>query len=67
MNKKYEINCRNMDSRPKRKFTPLLEQDALLEAFYEELDESEESFLENRFIDEGDMMTMMTMMMMTMN
>ena len=56
-----------MDSRPKRKLTPLLEQDALLEAFYEELDESEESFLENRFIDEGDMMTMMTMMMMTMN
>ena len=56
-----------MDSRPKRKFTPLLEQDALLEAFYDELDEGEGSFLENQFIDEGDMMTMMTMMMMTMN
>ena len=30
-----------MGSRPKRKFTTLREQDALLEAFYNELDEGE--------------------------
>ena len=54
MNKKYEINCRIMASRPKRKFTILREQDALLEAFYSKLDEGEESFLGNRFIDEDD-------------
>ena len=54
MNKKYEINCKIRASRPKRKFTTLREQDALFEAFYKELDESEISFLENRFIDEGD-------------
>ena len=51
---KYEINCRIMASRPKQKFTTLHEQDALLEAFYNELDEGEESFLGNRFIDEDD-------------
>ena len=43
-----------MASRPKRKFAVLREQDALLEAFYNELNEGEESFLGNRFIDEDD-------------
>ena len=43
-----------MDSRPKRKFTTLRKQDALLETFQKELDEGEESFLGNRFIDEDD-------------
>ena len=43
-----------MASRPKRKFTALREQDALLEAFQNELNEGEESFLGNRFIDEDD-------------
>ena len=46
VNKKYEINCRIMASRPKGKFITLREQDALLETFYNELDEIEESFLE---------------------
>ena len=54
MNTKYEINCRITASRPKQKFTTLREQDALLEAFYNKLDEDEESFLGNRFIDEDD-------------
>ena len=44
VNKKYEINCRIMALRPKREFTTLREQDALLKAFYNELDEGE-SFL----------------------
>ena len=39
---------------PKRKFTILCEQDALLEAFYNELDQGEEPFLGNRFIDKDD-------------
>ena len=43
-----------MASRLKRKFTTLREQDALLEAFYSELDEGEESFLGNWIIDEDD-------------
>ena len=43
-----------MASRSKRKFAVLREQDALLEAFYNELNEGEESFLGNRFIDEDD-------------
>ena len=43
-----------MASRPKRKFTTLCEQDALLDAFYNELNEGEESFLGNRLIDEDD-------------
>ena len=54
MNKKYEINVRIVASRPKQKFSTLCEQDALLEAFYTELDEGKESFLGNRFIDEDD-------------
>ena len=41
-----------MASRPKLKFTTLCEQNVLLEATYNELDEGEESFLGNRFIDE---------------
>ena len=52
VNKKGEINCRVMASRSKQKFTTLHKQDALLEAFYNELHEVEESFLGNRFIDE---------------
>ena len=44
-----------MASRLKRKLTNLREQDTLLEAFYNELDEREESFLGNRFLDEDDM------------
>ena len=43
-----------MALRPKRKLTILRKQDALLEAFYKELDEGEESFLGNWFIDEDD-------------
>ena len=43
-----------MASRTKRKSTTLHEQDALLKAFYNEIDESEEYFLLNRFIDEDD-------------
>ena len=43
-----------MASRPKQKFNTLHEQDALLEAFYNELNEGEESFLGNRFIYEYD-------------
>ena len=43
-----------MASRPKRKFTTSREQDALLEAFYNELDEGKESSLGNRFVDEDD-------------
>ena len=43
-----------MGSRPKRKFTALCEQDALLEAFYNELDQVEESFIGSRFTDEDD-------------
>ena len=54
VNEKYGINCRIMASRPKRKFTALREQDALLEVFQNELNEGEESFLGNRFIDEDD-------------
>ena len=34
-----------MASRPKRKFTTLREQDALLEAFYNVLNEDEESLM----------------------
>ena len=41
VSKKYDIHCWIMGSRPKRKFTTLREQDALLEAFYNELDEGE--------------------------
>ena len=44
-----------MVSRPKRKFTTLREEDALLEAFYNELGKGAESFLGNRFIDEDNM------------
>ena len=36
-----------MALRPKQKFTTLREQDVLLEAFYNELDEGEKSFLGN--------------------
>ena len=43
-----------MASGPKRKFTTFREQDALLEAFYNELDEVEQYFLGNRFIDKDD-------------
>ena len=43
-----------MASRPKQKLTTLPKQDALLEAFYNELDEDEESFVGNRPIDEND-------------
>ena len=43
-----------MVSRPKRKCTTSREQDALLKAFYNELDEGEQSFLGNRCIDEDD-------------
>ena len=43
-----------MVSRPKRKFTTLRKQDALLEAFYSELGEGEEYFLGNWIIDEDD-------------
>ena len=43
-----------MASRPNRKFTNLREQDALMEAFYNELDEGEKSFLGNPFKDEDD-------------
>ena len=43
-----------MTSRPKQKLTTLPKQDALLETFYNELDESEESFVGNRPIDEND-------------
>ena len=55
VNKKYGIKYRIMASRLKRKLTNLREQDTLLEAFYNELDEREESFLGNRFLDEDDM------------
>ena len=41
-----------MDSRPKRKYTSVREQDALLEAFYQDLDQEDEDFLGNRFIGE---------------
>ena len=44
-----------MVSRPKRKFTTLREEDALLEAFYNKLGKGAESFLGNRFIDEDNM------------
>ena len=54
MNKKYKINFRVMASKPKRKFTTLCEQDALLKAFYNELDQVDKSFLGNRFTDEDD-------------
>ena len=54
MNKKCEISCKIIASRPKRQFTTLREQDALLEAFYNELDEGKKPFLGNRFIDEDD-------------
>ena len=43
-----------MAPRPKQKFTTFREQDALLEALYNELNEGEESFLGNLFIDEDD-------------
>ena len=43
-----------MASRPNRKFTNLREQDALMEAFYNELDEREKSFLGNPFKDEDE-------------
>ena len=43
-----------MASRPKRKFTTLREQNVFLEAFYNELDEGEESFLGYKFKDEDD-------------
>ena len=54
MNKKYETNCKITASRLKQKFTTLRKQDALSEAFYNELDEGVESFLGNWFIDEDD-------------
>ena len=54
VNKKYEINCRIIASRTKRKFTTLREQDASLKALYNEVDEGEESFRGNWFIDEND-------------
>ena len=54
MNKKYEINCKITASRLKQKFTTLRKQDALSEAFYNELNEDVESFLGNWFIDEDD-------------
>ena len=41
-----------MASRPKRIFSTLREQDALLEAFYNKLDEGKEYVLGNLFIDE---------------
>ena len=43
-----------MASRPKRRFTSLCHQNTLLEAFQNKLDEGEEYFLGNRFIDEDD-------------
>ena len=43
-----------MASRPKRRFTSLCHQNTLLEAFQNKLDEGEESFLGNRFINEDD-------------
>lgn len=42
-----------MALRPKRKYTSVPEHDALLEAFYQNLDQEDEDFLKNRFI-EGD-------------
>ena len=39
-----------MASRLKRKYTSVREQDALLEAFYQDLDQEDEDFLGNRFI-----------------
>ena len=44
-NKKYEINCRIIVSRTKRKFTTLPQQDALLEAFCNKLHEGKNFFL----------------------
>ena len=38
-----------MASRPKRKYTSILQQDALLETFYQDLDQEDEDFLGNRF------------------
>ena len=43
-----------MASRPKRKYTSVREQDALLEAFYQNLDQEDEDFLEHRFIGEDE-------------
>ena len=54
MNKRYETNCKITASRLKQKFTTLRKQDALSEAFYNELDEGVESFLGNWVIDEDD-------------
>ena len=54
MNKKHETNCKITASRLKQKFTTLRKQDALSEAFYNELDEGVESFLGNWVIDEDD-------------
>ena len=54
VNKKSYINYRIIASRPKRKFITLREQDVLLKAFYNKLDEVEKSFLGNWFIDEHD-------------
>ena len=46
--------CFRMASRPKRKYTSVGEQDALLEAFCQDLDQEDEDFLGNRFIGEDE-------------
>lgn len=40
-----------MALRPKRKYTSVPEHDALLEAFYQNLDQEDEDFLKNKFIE----------------
>lgn len=44
----------NMASRPKRKYVSVREKDAMLEAFYNDLDEEDALFLGNRFVGEDD-------------
>ena len=43
-----------MSSRSKRKYTSVHKQDALLETFYQDLDEQDEDFLGNKFIGEDE-------------
>ena len=47
-------SCFRVSSRSKRKYTSVHKQDALLETFYQDLDQQDEDFLGNRFIGEDE-------------
>ena len=49
-------NNKKMASTRKRKYLSSVQQDELLEAFYRELDESDEEFLGNRFVGDDEEM-----------